>query len=158
MKSLVVYDSVYGNTGQVAEAIGRVLGEAGEVEVVRTAEIRPEQVSGVDLLVVGSPTQRFNPLKTTTDFLKGLGGKQLQGVRVAAFDTRLTEAEVNSIRILAFFVKIFGYAAKPIARRLERAGGQLVVAPAGFYVSESEGPLVEGELERAAAWAGQLIA
>ena len=157
MKSLVVYDSAYGNTAQVAEVIGQVLGQVGEVEVTRAAEVRPEQMEGVDLLVVGSPTQRFSPTGATNDFLRGFSRKQLQKVQVAAFDTRLTEREINSIRILAFFVKIFGYAAKPIAQRLERAGGHLAAEPAGFYVAESEGPLVDGELERAAGWARELL-
>ena len=53
---------------------------------------------------------------------------------------------------------IFGYAAKPIADRLEKKGGQLAVPPEGFYVTDTEGPLVEGELERAAEWARKIAA
>ena len=50
-------------------------------------------------------------------------------------------------------VKLFGYAAKPIASKLERKGGELIILPEGFFVKDSEDPLKEGELERAADWA-----
>ena len=75
---------------------------------------------------------------------------------MAAFDTRLTESEINRVRILAFFVSLFGYAAKPIADRLVKKGGELIAPPEGFYVKGTEGPLLEGELERAAAWAKKI--
>jgi hypothetical protein len=60
--------------------------------------------------------------------------------------------------ILAFFVKLFGYAAKPIADKLKKKGGELAIPPEGFFVKGSEGPLKEGELERVADWARQIIA
>jgi len=53
-------------------------------------------------------------------------------------------------------VKLFGYAAEPIAKRLGRKGGELAVTPEGFLVEGTEGPLKEGELERAAAWAERI--
>jgi flavodoxin len=51
-----------------------------------------------------------------------------------------------------------GYAAKPIADKLKKKGGKLVLPPEGFFVQGSEGPLKEGEVERAAEWAKQLLA
>ena len=57
-----------------------------------------------------------------------------------------------------FFVRLFGYAAKPIADRLQKRGGVLVVPPEGFYVEGTEGPLQEGELERASEWARRIVA
>jgi flavodoxin I len=57
---------------------------------------------------------------------------------------------------LAFFVRLSGdsaYAAKHIADRLKKKGSQLIVPPEGFFVEGMEGPLVQGELERAADWA-----
>ena len=56
------------------------------------------------------------------------------------------------------FVKLFGYAAEPIAARLEKKGGELAVPPEPFYVGGTEGPLLEGELERAEDWARQIAA
>jgi len=158
MKAWVVYDSAYGNTGQVAQAIGEALGSPDEVEVARVTEVRPGQLAGAQLVIVGSPTQRFRPTPATTNLLKGIPPDGLKGVKVAAFDTRITEAEIGKVRILAFFVNIFGYAAKPIADRLEKKGGELVAPPEGFYVGGTEGPLLEGELERAGDWARQIVA
>jgi flavodoxin len=154
---MVVYDSAYGNTEKVAQAIGAALGTPGEVEVLRVGEIRPEQLAGLNLLIVGSPTQKFSPTGATTRFLKSIPEDGLRGVGVAAFDTRFPEGEIDKVRILAFFVRLFGYAAKPIADRLVKKGGELAVAPEGFYVGATEGPLLEGELERAAAWAQEIL-
>ena len=158
MKAMVVYDSAFGNTEKVAQAIGQALGPAEDVKTVRVGNVKPEQLAGLTLLVVGSPTQKFSPLGTITGFLKGIPNSGLHGIKVAAFDTRIPQSKVDEVRILAFFVKIFGYAAKPIADRLVKKGGQLAVPPEGFYVVDTEGPLLEGELERAAGWARQIAA
>jgi flavodoxin len=157
MKAMVVYDSAYGNTKAIAEAIAGALGPLDDVQLHQVGEVTPEQLAGLDLLVVGSPTQKFTATAAITRFLKSIPAGALRGVKVAAFDTRFPQAKIDEIRILAFFVSIFGYAAKPIAKRLRDKGGELVAPPEGFYVSDTEGPLLEGELERAAAW-GQSIA
>jgi len=58
MKASVVYDSVYGNTEKIARAIGGAI--AGEVKVLRPGEVNSSDLASLDLLVVGSPTQRGN--------------------------------------------------------------------------------------------------
>ena len=68
MKALVVYDSAYGNTKQIAQAIGSAL----SAETLHVGEVRPEHLQGLDLLVVGSPTQKFSPLGSISGFLKGI--------------------------------------------------------------------------------------
>lgn len=155
---MVVYDSAFGNTEEVAQAIGRALAPLGDVETVRVGDVKPAQLAGLTLLIVGSPTQKFRPLPTISNWLKGIPGRGLDGVKVAAFDTRIPQSKIDEVGILAFFVKIFGYAAKPIADRLVKKGGRLVVAPEGFYVGDTKGPLLKGELERAADWARQIVA
>ena len=80
----------------------------------------------------------------------------LQGKAVAAFDTRIQAAEVG--KALRQFMKIGGYAAPRIARALGKKGGNPAAPPEGFFVVKKEGPLVEGELERAAAWAKGIAA
>jgi flavodoxin len=138
LKALVVYDSQFGNTEKIGLAMRDALASQVDVEALRVDDVRPEQWAGIGLLIVGSPTQRFSPTPATTQFLKSIPARALKGVRVAAFDTRFTEQEINKIRILAFFVRIFGYAAKPIADLLVRKGGELVLPPEGFYVAETE--------------------
>lgn len=157
MKALVVYDSVFGNTEQIAQAIGKALGSQEDVEVLRVGDVKAGQLTGVRLLIVGSPTRAFRPTPATVNFLKSIPAQSLKGVRVAAFDTRISVDDTGSA-VLRFMVGIFGYAAKPIADQLEKKGGQLAVPPEGFFVEGSEGPLKEGELERATAWARQIIA
>lgn len=158
MKAMVVYDSMYGNTEKVARAIGEALGAPEEVATVRVGDVRPEQLAGVTLLVAGSPTQKFSATGAATQFLKSIPKDSLAGVKVAAFDTRITEAEIEKHGILAFMVRLFGYAAEPMAKRLQGKGGELAAPPEGFYVGGTEGPLLEGELERAAGWARQIAA
>jgi hypothetical protein len=68
-------------------------------------------------------------------------------VRVAAFDTRMTNR----------LILIFGVAAPKIAKALQGRGGTQVGAPAGFFVTGGEGPLKEGELERAGGWAQRIV-
>ena len=158
MKAIVAYDSAYGNTEKVARAIGAALGSQEDVETLRVGDVTPERLTGVSLLVVGCPTQKFSPTGATSRLLKSIPNDGLIGVRVAAFDTRFTVAAIEKVRILAFFVRLFGYAAEPIADRLKKKGGELAVPPEPFYVSDTEGPLLEGELERAAEWAKQIVA
>jgi flavodoxin len=163
MKVLVVYDSQYGNTQRVAEAITRVIGDALDspegATLLRASEVRPEHLAGLQLLVVGAPTQRFRPTSAMLGWLKSLPAGSLDGVSVAAFDTRLDVPKVKS-RILSFFVWLSGpgaYAARHIADGLKMSGGTLLVPPEGFLVEGTEGPLQDGELARAAGWARMLV-
>ena len=157
MKALVVHDSVFGNTEQVAQAIGSSLGYREDIEILRVGNMTPERLTGVKLLIVGSPTRGFRPTEGITNFLKGIPSDGLEGVRVAAFDTRLSTADIESPAI-RFIVKTGGYAAKRIAKRLKKSGGELMMPPEGFFVEGTEGPLKEGELERAAEWAQRIVA
>ena len=155
MRALVAYDSVFGNTEQIAQAIGKALGSGEDVRVLRVGNVEAGHLAGLGLLIVGSPTRAFRPTPATTNFLKGIPARGLRGVRVAAFDTRIS-MDHTVPGILRFMAGIFGYAARPIADRLVRKGGELAVPPEGFIVMGSEGPLKEGELERAADWARQI--
>jgi flavodoxin len=144
MKTLVVYDSRFGNTKLVAEALGEAI--PGEVEVVHAGEAKAAELGGYDLLVVGAPTHGGRPSDGAKAFLGQIQGQALAGVRVAGFDTRVP----------AKWVRIFGYAAPRIAKALAKKGGRLAGPPGDFYVLGTEGPLKDGELERAAAWAQEI--
>ena len=152
MKALVIYDSVFGNTEKIARAIADGLGSGADVEVLQAEQASPDLLHGVDLLVVGSPTRGFRPTEALAGLLKRIPAKALQGMKVAAFDTRFKADEIDSVGV-RFIVKTGGYAAKRIADQLKRAGGSLIVPPEGFYVEDTEGPLKPGELERATSWA-----
>ena len=154
MKALVVYDSVFGNTEKIAQEIGAALGAPDDAKVVKVPDVSADALTGVDLLVLGSPTRAFKATPAAMTWVKALPAGKLSGVKVAAFDTRIAVADTKS-GFLKFMVSIFGYAAKPILNALKNKGGQAVAEPGGFIVMDSEGPLKEGELERAAVWAKQ---
>ena len=139
MNALVVYDSQYGHTEQIAKAIG----EALDAPVLQAGKMDPATLTGFELLIAGSPTHGGQYTEEIQALLEALPA--LEGLNVAAFDTR-TATIWN--RILPF-----GYAAPRIARRLESNGGKLVAPPEGFIVLGIRGPLKDGELARAAAWA-----
>ncbi len=143
MKALVVYDSTYGNTETVAQAVGEVLGG----QVLRVDEVDPADLKGLDLLIVGSPTHGGWPTEGINDFSES--SLDLEGVNVAAFDTRTVSIWNRLFR--------FGHAAPRITRSLERNGGNALAPPEGFVVLGIQGPLKDGELERAAAWAKRLV-
>jgi flavodoxin len=155
MKILVVYDSAFGNTEQIAKAIGSAIGAAEEVLVERVARAGTEQLKGLEVLVVGSPTQGFRPLKAIIDFIDRLPAGALKGIKVAAFDTRIASEDIKQAALRAM-VKMGGYAAKHIESALKKKGGTPVMPAEGFFVMDREGPLKEGELARAAEWAREI--
>jgi len=54
-------------------------------------------------------------------------------------------------------VKKGGYAAPVIEKALAAKGAASAISSLGFIVLESEGPLKEGELVRAAEWARSML-
>jgi flavodoxin len=158
MKVLIVYDSVFGNTEKIALAIGNAMGPQTEVNILRVGNMKQENLRGLDVLIVGSPTRAFKPTKAITNSLKVIPKNSLMCVKVAAFDTRFTMEKIkSSFFMLPLLVNIFGYGAKPISELLKRNGGDLAVPPEGFLVEDVEGPLKEGEMERAANWAKKIF-
>lgn len=129
---------------------------SGDVELLPVSQVRLDQLDGVEFLFVGSPTRQFKATPAITQFLNSIPTNGLNHVKMAVFDTRLSPAEMNS-GVYTFVAKVFGYAAKPMADLLVKKGGALVVAPEGFIVKGSEGPLKEGEIERAGEWAKHAV-
>ena len=144
MKTLVVYDSIYGNTEQIAKAVADAID--GEVKLRHATKATPAELENIDLLVVGAPTQGGRATQAAQDFLNGLPKEVVKGLNVASFDTRLSTKLVG----------IFGYAAGRMAKQLKEAGTRLIAPPEGFYVKGSKGPLNDGEAARAAEWAKEL--
>lgn len=140
MKSLVIFDSNFGNTQKIAEAIAKELA----TQAISVSKVSTGDLAGLDLVVVGSPINAWRPSEKMGKFLANLSKDQLKGVKAAAFDTR---------------VKLFihGDAAKKIARALENAGAKIVAEPQAFFVKGREGPLLDGEIEKASQWAKSLL-
>jgi flavodoxin len=158
MKALVIYDSFFSNTEKVAQAIGQAIDSA---EVLHVDRLTPDHLTGLDVLVVGSPTRSFNASPAIMDMLKNIPPNGLKGIKVMAFDTRFPQSVIDETKSLAFFVKLWGraaYADKHIENQLKKKGGELVVPSMGFYVTGTEGPLMDGEIERAGQWAEEILA
>src|SRR5579863_2146285 len=153
MKALVIYDSMYGNTEKIAQAIAN--GLTGEVKVVRVGDMNASELRSFDLLIVGSPVHGGRATPAIDAFLKQFPAHALEGKSVAAFDTRLESEEQGiGLRIL---MSVIRYAAERIAKELAKKGGRLVAEPEGFIVEQKEGPLKQGELERASQWAKTMM-
>ena len=151
MKTLIVYDSKFGNTEKIARAIGEAITPLGEVTVVKASDANASELSSIDFLLVGSPTHAGGATRVIKKFLRKIPANALENVRVASFDTRFSAKDKGlGTRIV---LGIFRYAAARIATILEYKGGYLATEPEGFIVENSEGPLKKGELERAATWA-----
>lgn len=147
MKSVVIYDSAYGNTAEVATIINDSLEKFGESSKFLVAEA-PGDVSGYDLVIIGSPTQGGTytvSMKAYLDTVDGLDGKP-----VAVFDTRLDKQAHG--RWLKILMSTIGFAAEKIAKTVTQKGARVVGKPAGFIVGDKEGPLLESEKTRAAVW------
>ena len=157
MNILVLYDSLYGNTRKVAHAIGDALQAEGAVQVRNIEEVPAETFLAPDLLIVGAPTHRFQPSPAIQHCLHSLPADSLRGIKVAAFDTRIDPATIRS-GVLRFMVKTGGFAARKIEKQLKRKGGLPVIAADGFTVTDTKGPLLEGEMKRAADWGRRIAA
>lgn len=157
MKSLVVYESWFGNTKELAQVIADALGEVGEAKLITVDDPLPE-VDDFDLLVVGAPTHvhGLSSGRSRKGAIEQRGEEGEPGIgvrgwiealpmlrrpRVAVFDTRAHKPEV-----------LVGSAAHGIAKRLTKRGYRLAVEPESFFVDGTPGPLEDGELERAAEW------
>ncbi len=155
MNTLVVYDSVFGNTQMIAETIAGELAKSNQVQLCPVAAA-PADLTGIERLVVGSPTRAFNMTQALKTWIAALTGAQLNGLRFAAFDTRINLIEVKP-RLLGWFIRRMGYAAQRIDGMLIRAGAVRLIEPAGFLVDGTEGPLTAGEVGKAQAWAARMI-
>jgi flavodoxin len=143
MKSLVIYDSKYGNTKLIAEEIAEVLREHGEVNMVRAADANSDMFNGIDLLAMGGPTIAHGLSPEMKGLLESaeLFPPMAQRPMALAFDTR-----INWPKLLS------GSAADKIARLLGEMGCPMLAEPGSFIVTGGEGPLAEGEKERALDW------
>lgn len=159
MDAVVVYESVWGNTKAVAEAVAEGLSRHLMVKLMEVTDAPPVDSLDVALLVLGGPTHAFGMSRPQTradaaqrggrvggigmrEWIEGAdGGVQLP---VATFDTHVR------------YPNLPGAASKKAAKALRRAGCTLVAKPESFYVEGREGPLLPGELDRARVWGEHL--
>jgi flavodoxin I len=149
MKTLILYDSYFGNTEEIAKTITNELGSSCNLK--RVNAFKTEDLKDIKTLIVGSPTRAFNFSDKTMTFLTRLPNRGLKGIKVTTFDTRIDSSTVKP-KILGFLMNTFGYANKKIIKVLIGKGGEKLIEPEFFIVQDKEGPLKEGEIEKAKNW------
>jgi flavodoxin len=147
MNALVVYFSKFGNTQKVAETIAQVLENQASTHLIPIDQLTAEALAGADLVVMGSPTHRMNLPEAVRPVFEQLPKRILKGKPVAAFDT--------SYKMKAWLQAFT--AAKKLNQKLRKLGGKRLLPPETFLVMEREGPLYDGEIERAEAWARTIL-
>jgi flavodoxin len=153
MNTVVIYFSKFGHTLLIARAIAETLEDASNVELLAHDELLSEHLSSADLVVMGTPTHRMNLPEIVRPIFKQLPRSILRGKVVAAFDTSYKMSDRNTPEWMARFT-----AAPKLLRKLRKLGGKPITAPETFYVKDREGPLYEGEIDRARGWAASILA
>jgi hypothetical protein len=163
MCALVVYESMFGNTQKIAEEVLRGLTEVMPAQAVEVGSAPAEIGEDVTLIVVGGPTHAFGMTRPATRksaqeqadsplVSRGQGVREWlaaikvtrRGVAGAAFDSRISSPLMPRA------------AAKSIAKALRKRGVRVVSQPTGFAVTGTQGPLAQGELDRARRWGAAL--
>lgn len=169
MRALVVYESMYGNTKRIADAVTDGIAKHMSVESIEVSLAPFSIEADIDLLVVGGPTHvhgmttpftRAQAVKqaTTPIVSSGIGIREwLDGVRpmgtattAVTFDTRIRGATI-----------LTGSAASGYSKKLRSAGFRVFTPPESFLIAAKapqDDALLEGELERARAWGSEIAA
>jgi hypothetical protein len=162
MRALLVYESMFGNTQEIARAVAAGLATRMSVDLVEVGTAGNRIPDDIDLLVVGAPTHALGLSKPQTRLQAGekanvslvstgnglrewldIVGPRADGLAAAAFDTRVK-------------LPIPGSASRSAARQLRHRGYRLISRPTNFYVAGTTGPLLDGELHRAREWGVRL--
>lgn len=157
MRAVVVCESWFGNTRRLAEEIAAELGTVADAEVLTVDDAAG--LANVDLLVIGAPTHAHGLSRASTrrTAARRLGRADAAGRGTRGWLHRLSVPEQTLVAVFDTRIEkptfLVGSAARSIARKLERNGYRLAVPPESFFVLDVEGPLKDGEIERARAWA-----
>ena len=161
VKAIVVYESHWGNTAAIARAIAEGIGSGAQA--LSTAEATAEAIAGADLIVAGSPLLAFSlPTESTLKSMAANASRQKIPPDLSHPSMRswLDALPRGSGRAAAFETRIRwspGSAASAILRKLESLGYRPVAKAERFIVQGAQGPLRDGELERAKAWGAELV-
>lgn len=144
MKTLIVYDTKYGNTRELADEMALAIGSTARA--VDTEHLELSMLNGVELLIIGSPTQMWTASPPARDAAYVIGGAvSPTRVKVATFDTGLDGP-------------FGGAGAGKLAELMKEAGFEVIASPEHFLLEHLHGPLEKGETDRAREWALALAA
>ncbi len=153
-KALIVYDSLFGNTKKIAEAINEGLSNQYDSKLMSVKDVKFTDLKSIQMLILGSPTHGGRYSEPVKAFFDTLPDKSLEGIKASSFDTSIPVDDKGwFIRML---IKMFGYAAPRISKELSKKGARIMDSET-FWVLDREGPLKEGETERARKWVAGLV-
>ncbi|NUT18852.1 MAG: flavodoxin family protein [Hamadaea sp.] len=164
MTVLIIYESMYGNTESIARAIAGGFGPQAGVRLVEVSQAPVDLPDDVELVVVGAPTHghglsrpqsRAGAAKEKPVISAETGVREWAAAvgissrrpAMATFDTRFDKPRW-----------LTGSAAASLAKLLRRRGFAVQEPPQSFFVEHTLGPLRDGEMNRAHAWAATLAA
>jgi hypothetical protein len=163
MRALVVYETLWGNTEKVARTVAAQLGKTMEVDIA-DSDSAPSSTEGYGLVVVGGPTHAFSMTRPATrrGAVEQNGAPRAPSRGIREWLETL-HAVASPIRAVTFDTRVDaprlpGSAAKAARHELRSLGFNVGAKAKTFHVHGYEGPLLEGELERAAEWAERLRA
>ncbi len=88
-RAIIIYESVYGNTKKIAEAIAEGIQAGNEVEsrVVKTGEIHTDEICDYDAILFGCPNHNQAPALNMIKFLERAAIVHVKGKIGGVFDT-----------------------------------------------------------------------
>jgi len=139
MKALVIYDTVYGNTKEVAETIAVSLSKSIAAEARYVLHVSLNDLVASDIIIIGSPTHYWRETKKTRDFLLSLSRLKLRPM-AATYCTRMQGS-------------LAGSAAAKLSNLARKIGLKTLGKPLNIFVESFKGPLKPGEKQTAERYA-----
>lgn len=152
MKTLIVYDSFFGNTEKVANKLYEILSKSQKTKLAHVSEAQNLNIEQYDLIVVGSPTRYYNPTPAITSFVREL---KTVSVNVAFFDTRL---DAEGHWLMGPMEKIFKFASDTMEILVRNTKAKQMISSLGVYVTGTEGPIARNAMKDVENWAKLLTA
>lgn len=165
MRALVVYESYFGNTMDVAHAVLAGLRQRLDAEILEVTSAPPELISEFDLLALGAPTHalglsrpesRRDAVKQGAPAEEGQLGMSEWLAMLGRIPSTCAVATFGTTAVKPRLLAALGTAAGAMERRLRRMGTKLILPAEQFWVEGIKGPLVSGEEARATDWGASL--
>jgi flavodoxin len=145
--TIIIYESVYGNTKKVAEAIAKGVREIGDVEckVTKTYEIHTDDLTDYDIILFGCPNHNQEPARNMIKFIERAAIVNLEGKRGAAFDTYTGGNKGIALSKLEQFIQ----------KHLD--GFVLNLKGLSIEVMDRKGPLVDGAINESQEYGRKIV-
>lgn len=152
MKSVVVYDSYFGNTEMVAKTIQEVFQQSHNSKLIHISEAYDLDIDSYDLIVIGSPTRYYKPTEPIVALVREV---RAYSVNVGFFDTRM---DAEGHWLLGPVEKLLGFAVDTMVSLIENGEATMDIEPLGVYVKSTKGPIRKTSVNDIQAWAKLLLA